>query len=121
MSLVLNHVLENILCVDPNTSLVAKILVSEQMTTIEDFAFLEENIDSLNLNRESIKTVSRCKLKNILKWHKDSVFPRLGSEWLKLTIPQLQAYIKDAAHPRTPVAPSVVPPATQPWLYHLQL
>ena len=62
--LALNHVLENILHVDPNTSLVAKILVSEQITTIEDFAFLEEeDIDSLNLNGESVKTVPRRKLK----------------------------------------------------------
>ena len=54
----LNHVLENILCMDPNDSLVARILVVEQITTIEEFAFLEkEDIDSLNLNRESIKTV----------------------------------------------------------------
>ena len=64
----LNHVLENILCVDPNTSLVTRILVSEQITTIEEFAFLEkEYIDFLNLNRESIKTVPRHKLKNILQ------------------------------------------------------
>ena len=58
LSLALNHVLENILCVDPNDSLVARILVSEQITTIKDFGFLEEEgIDSLNLNGESIKTV----------------------------------------------------------------
>ena len=64
LSPALNHVLENIFCVDPNTSLFARILVSEQITTIEEFAFLEkEDIDSLNLNRESIKTVPRCKLK----------------------------------------------------------
>ena len=76
LSPALNHVLENILCVDPNTSLVARILVAEQITTIEEFAFLEkEDIDSLNLNGESIKTVPRRKLKNILQWHKDSVFP----------------------------------------------
>ena len=36
LSLALNHVLENILCMDPNTSLVARILVSEQISTIED-------------------------------------------------------------------------------------
>ena len=61
----LNHVLENILRVDPNTSLVARILVSEKkITTIEEFAFLEkEDIDSFNLNGESIKTVPRRKLK----------------------------------------------------------
>ena len=29
-----------------------------------------------------------------------------------MTIPQLQAYIRDAAQPRTPVAPSIAPPAT---------
>ena len=76
LSPALNHVLENILRVDPNTSLVARILVAEQITTIEEFAFLEkEDIDSLNLNGESIKTVPRRKLKNILQWHKDSVFP----------------------------------------------
>ena len=78
LSLALNHVLENILCVDPNASLVTKILVSEQRTTIEDFAVLEEkDIDSLNLNGESIKTMLRHKLKNILQWHKDSVSPNL--------------------------------------------
>ena len=69
LSPALNHVLENIFHVDPNTSLVARILVAEQVTTIEEFAFLEkEDIDSLNLNGESIKTVPRCKLKNILQW-----------------------------------------------------
>ena len=46
----------DILCVDPNTSLVARILVSEQITTIEDFAFLEkEDIDSLNLNGSQLR------------------------------------------------------------------
>ena len=58
LSAALNHVLENILHVDPIDSLIAKILVSEQITTIEDFGFLEEeDIDSLTLNGESIKTV----------------------------------------------------------------
>ena len=56
LSLALNHVLENILCVDPNTSLVARILVSKQITTIKEFAFLEEeDIDSLNLNGSQLK------------------------------------------------------------------
>ena len=63
-----NHVLENILHVDPNTSLVAKILVAEEIYTIEEITVLKpEDIDSLNLNRESIKTVPRHKLKNIIK------------------------------------------------------
>ena len=47
-----------------------------------------------------------------MKWHKDSIFPRTGKEWLKLTIPQLQSYIRDTTQPRTPVAPTVAPPAT---------
>ena len=56
LSLALNHVLKNILCMDPNTSLIAKMLVAEQITTIEEFAFLEEeDIDSLDLNGELIK------------------------------------------------------------------
>ena len=64
LSPALNHVLENILCMDPSTSLIAKILVSEQITTLKDFVFLEEkDINSLNLNGESIKTVPRHKLK----------------------------------------------------------
>ena len=64
MSPALNYVLKNVLGVDPNTFLAAGILVSEQITIIEDFAFLEkEDIDSLNLNGESIKTVPRHKLK----------------------------------------------------------
>ena len=114
----LNHVLEKILHVDPTSSLVARILVSEEIKEVEDFVLLtEDDIDNLNLNGESIKVVQKRKLKNILKWHHEPAFPHVQSEWLQLTAFQLQAVTKNIMQPRTPI----VPPATQLWQHLPQL
>ena len=66
----LDHVLQNVLMVDPKKSDLARILRGESILSVDDLIELqEEDVDSLSYLGSKIPTGQSRKLKNLIEWY----------------------------------------------------